>query len=204
MKILNATAWKTEDLKAVVERAAVEAKAAGATIWRSAAEFHFKPTNHHSQVRVNEVDHNGRVEIPLWQPIKFKNKLDELTKIAASVEGFRMPEKMAAELLTGLKVVAFGFRYPQSGTGHYYASYQISQAALSEKDFPVIGERLAEEGRRDEAQIDLAQAIIDRANAKKEWESRDRGFEEHIKKLERAIDFNNKKLEKHKAAQAGK
>jgi hypothetical protein len=197
MKIINATAWKTEDLQTLVDRAEREAKALGAKSHREAKEVFFKSTSHHEQVRVYEAEYDsGRVQISMWQPVKFKNKLDELTKIAAHVGGFRMPETVVGRLLVGLKITAFGANYDRAGNSYYYDSREHEEIAKEEKELPIIGERLAEEGRRDEATIDLEQAIINREEARKRWGREDQSYANSIEKLKKAIDFNNKKLEK--------
>ena len=64
------------------------------------AEICFKPTSsYHKPVHTTESRiTRQRLDVLLWQPVKFKNKLDELTLIAAVTgdDGFVMPPLAAA------------------------------------------------------------------------------------------------------------
>lgn len=190
MKAVNATAWRTEDLQDLVDRAVMEAKVEVEN-FQPPAEIIFLPSSHRDQIRVREPHSNStRIEVLVWQPIRFKNRLDELTRIAVSVSGLVMRKEMSSQLLVGIKF-ALGVRhYKPNGCGWT----PIEELATKVVDHPIVTERLPEEGRLDEARIDLEQAIIDRERARSEFELRDKVFAAMIEKHKRVIDFNQKRL----------
>jgi hypothetical protein len=193
MKILNATAWRTEDLAAVVGRAEQEAKTE-TNETHNITVIYFKPTSRpFMRFRIQGQGHgNHSLLVPMCQPIKLKNKLDALTKIAANIGGYAMEGEMAAHLLLCLKN-SFGVQY---GGSNYYSRLDFKKFVETVTDPPVIRERLAEEGRRDAATIDLGEMLLRREKARLKWEEDDLDFANTIEKLERTIDLNNNRLEK--------
>jgi hypothetical protein len=196
MKIINATAWSTDALKSVVDRACLEIKELEDCRHPAYAEICFKPTSsYHKPVHTTESRiTRQRLDVLLWQPVKFKNKLDELTLIAAVTgdDGFVMPPLAAAQLLVHIKD-ALGGRY---GYGK-----ELDEVAKSVKNPPVVHERLAEQGRIDEAEMVLAQAKLDLATVREKFEAAEAGFLRRIDKFQKTIDFNKKKLDRVKKEQ---
>jgi len=190
MKIINATQWSTEALEAAVQRALSAPEFAKRRTGYT--EVCFKPTNYSQPIHSNEskVDRH-RVEVLLWNPAKFKVDMDKLTLMAASTgdHGFIMPPPIAAQLLIGLEQAL------RSGSIN---TYEIANIAKRIKDPPIIPERLAEEGRIDDAvlQIEIANDHLDRL--RKAFGAKERSLLGKLDKLQKSIDFNKKKLEKMK------
>lgn len=201
MKLLNSTGWSTDALQAVVDQAVTETAQANTTrhLPREFEEVHFKPSSHHEPVRVvADIYRSKTMTVHIWQPIKFKNKLDELTRITASAHGYQLGAEHAAKLLVEIKA-ALGFDF--SVGVHYRAG--ISDAVKQQmSNAPVITERLPEEGRREDAQIKLELTVKAREEARKRFEEADQGYAARIDELQRSIDFNTKKLEKMRQERA--
>jgi len=194
MKIINATAWSTDALKSVVDRACQEIKELENCRHPAYEEICFKPTSsYHKPVHATESrTSRQRLDVLLWQPVKFKNKLDELTLIAAVTgdDGFVMPPLAAAQLLVHIK---------DGLGGRYGYGKELDEVAKSVKNPPVVPERSAEYGRIDEAEMALAQAKLDLATVREKFEAAEASFLRRIDKFQNTIDFNKKKLDKVKS-----